>query len=332
MSDKIKNLVFEGGGVLGIAYLGVLKYLYHNERMKDVVRIAGTSAGAIIACVTCFNLSLEEISGIAQSLDYKKVPSKSEFDKLQLLTEDEIEILEGMFGDIHCLYRLLHNYGWFSTEYFYSWIKEVIAAQFDATKKKPPYTFADFKNTQLHKDNRPFFDLYIIGTNLSMKASSVFSYETTPLMEVAEAVRISMSIPLVFEAVQRKDLDKSGGSRLNVYCDGGAINNYPLNLFDSWKYNTNPVYGANMETLGVRFLSKLDYSEIEDFIQYIGSLLHLSSYIQQEIYESNPLNKARSIVIDSGDINPLDFDIAPGDERYDYLYYQGYTAAKNFFI
>lgn len=33
MSKRIENLVFEGGGVLGISYLGVLQYLYENNLM-----------------------------------------------------------------------------------------------------------------------------------------------------------------------------------------------------------------------------------------------------------------------------------------------------------
>lgn len=56
MFNKPVNLVFEGGGALGIAYLGVLHYLYQNNILQNVKRVAGTSAGAITACITSFNL------------------------------------------------------------------------------------------------------------------------------------------------------------------------------------------------------------------------------------------------------------------------------------
>ena len=46
-----------------------------------------------------------------------------------------------------------------------------------------------------------FRDLYTTGTNLTQQRVQVFSYETTPTMLVADAVRISMSIPLYFRAV-----------------------------------------------------------------------------------------------------------------------------------
>ncbi|MDD3172848.1 MAG: patatin-like phospholipase family protein [Herbinix sp.] len=331
MIRQVNNLVFEGGGILGISYLGVLDYLMQNGWTKDIKRIAGTSAGAITACITSFNLAFADLNAIAESLDYSKLPSKSALDNLDLIPEDVKKTIAELLGDINCIYRLMNKYGWYSTEYFYLWIRDVIADQFNSAKKRPPYTFSDFKNASLHKYNRPFWDLYIVGTNLSMKNSSVFSYETTPMMEVAEAVRISMSIPLFFEAVITDDSKVSDNSMTNVFCDGGAINNYPLNLFDSPRYNPYLYYGANMDTLGVRFRSTLKYAPIDNLLAYIESILHLSSYIQQEIYESNPLNKQRSIVIDTYDISPLDFNIEVNDDTYRLLYNQGYTAAKAYF-
>ncbi|KFO67772.1 phospholipase, partial [Smithella sp. SCADC] len=51
-----RNLVFKGGGVRGIAYLGALQYLYEHNYMQHVERVAGTSAGAITALATALNL------------------------------------------------------------------------------------------------------------------------------------------------------------------------------------------------------------------------------------------------------------------------------------
>jgi NTE family protein len=331
MIRQIDNLVFEGGGILGISYLGVLDYLIQTGWMNTVKRIAGTSAGAITACIASFNLPFAEINAIAESLDYSKVPSKSALDNLDFIPEEIRKTLDELFGDINCMYRLMHRYGWYSTEYFYLWIREVIADQFIPAKKRPPYTFSDFKDTSLHKHNRSFLDLYVIGTNLTMKSSNVFSYETTPQMEVAEAIRISMSIPLFFEAVITDDQEISGNSMTNVFCDGGAIRNYPLNLFDSLRYNPYLYYGVNMDTLGVRFKSTLQYSPIDNLLSYIESLLHLSSYIQQEIYENNPLNQDRTIVIDTYKVSPLDFNIEVNDSAYRFLYDQGYAAAQEYF-
>lgn len=331
MIRKIRNLVFEGGGVWGIAYLGVLDYLYHNGLMEHVTKVAGNSAGAITACITSFNLPFTSIKEIADTLDYKKIPQKSDIEELEWIPEELRELLDNLFGNIDCMFRLANQYGWYSTDYFYTWIKQVIASQFDLSKKQAPFTFADFKNTSIHKNKRPFLDLYIVGTNISMKTCEIFSYETTPNMEVAEAVRISMSVPLLFEATKRDNKSINGTYTSNYYCDGGVLNNYPIQLFDTLDYNTNPYQGINLDTLGIRFISTQSYSKIGNLLDYIVSLLYTSIFLQQEYYENYPINKERSISINPYNINPLDFNISLNDETYLFLYTKGYESAMNFF-
>ena len=116
------------------------------------------------------------------------------------------------------------------------------------------YAFADFKDSSIHKNNREFLDLHIIGTDMTSRATRTFCYETTPDMEVAEAVRISMSIPFFFESIKIDNKFNEASKQTHVYSDGGVVRNYPLNIFDS------PVYGecfneegVNLETLGARF-------------------------------------------------------------------------------
>lgn len=40
-----KNLVFKGGGIRGIAYVGVIEVLDENDILQQIERVAGTSAG-----------------------------------------------------------------------------------------------------------------------------------------------------------------------------------------------------------------------------------------------------------------------------------------------
>lgn len=331
MTRKVRNLVFEGGGILGIAYLGVMDYLYHNSLLENVTRVAGTSAGAITACVASFNLPFKELKEIVDTLDYSKIPQKHEIEELKWIPLEVKEILNGIFGDINCVYRLVNHYGWYSTSYFYSWIQEVIESQFDVSKKRPPYTFADFRNPSIHKDGKEFHDLYIVGTNLSLKVGEVFSFETTPHMEVAEAVRISMSVPLLFEAVKVNRISEESGLQMNVFCDGGVINNYPIQLFDEDEYNTYPFNGVNLDTLGVRFSTNTNYTSIDNLLEYSISLVHTAVFLQQEYYQNFPINNERSITIDTKDVKAFDFNVKIDDEIYNFLYTQGYDSAKNFF-
>jgi len=315
------NLVFEGGGVLGIAYLGALQYLYQEGLLDNLKRTAGTSAGAITACITSFNLPFQELKSIADTLNFKNIPNTDSSLNLPKLSAPMQQELESVFKDFNSLYRLLTKYGWFSTDYFYQWLKTTIAAQFNHAKKKPPYTFADFRNPAIHKGQRNFHDLYIIGTNLNCHASKVFCFETTPDMEVALAVKISMSIPLFFETVEMKDF----------YCDGGVMWNFPIRLFDyppSQKSNSSNI---NRNTLGLCFFNPTQCSSIHNLADYIFHLYSSLLNVQKDMFHNSPDDGARSIQIDTADVSFIDFNITTGDPTYRFLYRQGYQAAHTFF-
>ena len=61
-----ENLVFEGGGVLGLAYCAALEELHKMNILAKVKNYAGSSAGAIVAsalaCGASFNFLLSEMS------------------------------------------------------------------------------------------------------------------------------------------------------------------------------------------------------------------------------------------------------------------------------
>ena len=58
----IKNLVFEGGGIKGLAYAGALEALAGRGHLQTVEQVAGTSAGAITALLVALGYDLEAIN------------------------------------------------------------------------------------------------------------------------------------------------------------------------------------------------------------------------------------------------------------------------------
>lgn len=323
MNYQQQNLVFSGGGILGIAYIGMLDYLYKIKLAPDIQRVAGSSAGAIAACITSFNLPFQETKAIADSLDYSKVPSTSDPHEPKNFSKSEETQLNKVFGNIECVYRLIKRYGWYSSIYFYDWIRHQIANQFDATKKVPPYTFTDFMNPDIHKDGRRFKELYIIGTDISNKTSTVFSAVDTPHMEVAEAVRISMSVPLFFEAVKSFETTENLVDMPRIYSDGGIMYNYPINLFDK--------ECPSNETLGALFRSNVPPAQVNHLVDFIVNLISCTASIQTQISYNTPINMKRSIQIFTANISSLDFNVKTGDETYTFLYEQGYKAAEKYF-
>ncbi len=167
----IKNLVFSGGGVLGISYIGALKYLYENNHLKDLKRVAGTSAGAITACILSFNLSFQELERIAESLEYKKVPGTETHSSLKIIPPIVKKEIEKVLGDVDGLYRLSKDYGWYSSQYFYEWLKIQIANQFKGTGINPPNNIYEFNYA---KHAKPFLMLFTNITEISTTPLIVF--------------------------------------------------------------------------------------------------------------------------------------------------------------
>ncbi|OIO66599.1 MAG: patatin [Zetaproteobacteria bacterium CG_4_9_14_3_um_filter_49_83] len=208
MEYSFRNLVFEGGGVKGIAYVGALKVLQEKGILVQVQRVAGTSAGAINAVLLSLGYTPEETNEVLSKLEFKN-------------------FMDDSWGVARDSKRLLKEFGWYKGDFFRAWIGNLIAGKIGNAEA----TFAELKA-------HGCLDLYLVGTNLSTKFSEVYSAEHTPRMRVADAARISMSIPLFFASV--KD------ARGDRFVDGGVLNNYPIKLFDREKY----LSGATADKLG----------------------------------------------------------------------------------
>ncbi len=323
----VRNLVFKGGGVRGIAYIGALEVLDEMGILEHVDRAAGTSAGAIAATLFSFRLSIAETKALFNTLDITKVPQVTLKD---LPTGDTPrERLRRIIHtpDLESASRFLNNYGWHSSRYFYVWLQGIIAQQCEGNGMA---TFAEFQE-------RGFRELYIVAANVSRQRPEYFSAQDTPDVAVADAVRMSMSIPLFFEALQFDGRHFGSG---DYYVDGGVYDNFPMDIFDapefareSWAYRD----GVNWETLGL-FLYPETSKHPGDPIMpknvwafsnlMIQSLYH--SYAVSS-YETNPVDKQRTIEISDCGIPTTEFSITPDCEKYEQLYQSGRSAAKAFF-
>lgn len=67
--NHIDNLVFQGGGVKGVAYIGVLEELA-KMGTPNFKRVAGTSAGALLALALALKLPIKDISQLLM-IDFK---------------------------------------------------------------------------------------------------------------------------------------------------------------------------------------------------------------------------------------------------------------------
>ena len=160
---KPKQIAFMGGGVLGIAEAGA----FSEIDISELQAVAGTSAGAINACLVAMKYTPAEIKAIINACNFASFKDANVF---QAFTD-------------------LHNFGIYKGNAFLTWIK----AQIKTKTGNELSTFADFNKAG-------FLDLSIYATNLNTKSVTKFSFATTPNVAVCDAVRCSMSIPLFFEA------------------------------------------------------------------------------------------------------------------------------------
>lgn len=290
-----RNLVMEGGGIKGVAYGGAMAELEKRGILKDIVRVAGTSAGAIQASLLALGYSSEEISEIISSTP-----------------------IESFNDDGFVAYgtkRLFKKYGWFKGDTFLKTMEKLIANR----TGNPNLTFEE-----LHEfaKSYPFRDLYVVGVNLSSQHYEIFSHETYPKMRIADAVRISMSIPLYYGALwvnpEGKIIDEpKPEDNAQLFVDGGLLLNFPVQIFDHSKYLNNyegePTELFNEETLGFRLerCDQIDREqrnvegiapfEITDFGTYMSAL---STVVMRNVSPPHPRDLSRTVYINDLGMNP----------------------------
>ncbi|HEY1774172.1 MAG TPA: patatin-like phospholipase family protein [Gammaproteobacteria bacterium] len=233
---QFRNLVFEGGGVKGIAYAGAIQVLEQNKILPNITRVAGTSAGAITATLLALGAGSKDVADIVGGTDFRQFMDSS------LLPTSNV-------------WRLWKQYGWYKGDAFAAWMQGIIKQRTGAAGT----TFAQLRALKAHnaKGRGAFRDLYMVGTDLSKQQALTFSGDDTPDVPIWYATRTSMSIPLFFQAIMAQG---------DVRVDGGVSWNYPIDMFDDKRFLDDPKKGVkpdyptlydddqvyNKETLGFR--------------------------------------------------------------------------------
>lgn len=321
--SQFRNLVFEGGGVKGIAYAGAVEVLEGiNGFLPGIERVAGTSAGAITATLLALGATSQDVERIVGGTKFRK-------------------FMDDSWGIVRDTTRLINEFGWFKGDAFSKWMKKHI----DALAENKDLTFAQLKAMAV--DSEKYKELAMIGSNLTLQKPEVYSADTTPDMRIWEAVRTSMSIPLFFKAVRDSDGD--------VLVDGGVTWNYPIDLFDRKKYLSAPDnvgltrpeltigkwpdYAYNKQTLGFRVDSSDEIAfykrhedmpplEVDNLPEYIKAILGFMTDMANRSHLQEQ-DRNRTVFIDSAGIGTTEFDLSDTDIRT--LTNNGRKATQEFF-
>lgn len=210
--------VFSGGGMKAIAFLGALQKIEENGFQFQ--RLAGTSAGALIAALVASGYRSNEIIDMLHTTEFEKF----------------LDVRKPMipFPFIKWL-RIYWKMGIYKGDAIEKWIRRKL-------KEKGVETFADL----------PHGTLRVVASDLSKGRILVLpddlrKYGVLPeKFSVARAVRMSSSLPFFYEP--NFLYNKTGGK--SVIVDGGVLSNFPLWLFDPEEgpIIQRPVLGFQLST------------------------------------------------------------------------------------
>jgi NTE family protein len=311
MSDQYADLVFEGGGVKGLGLAGAFAAIeQHGFTPKSV---AGTSAGAITAALVAAGYNSNELDKIVLDLPFASFKDESFLDKVP----------GGKAASV------LKDLGIYEGKVFEEWIAEKLA-------KKGKTKFGHIVNPDA-RDPDGRWCLRVIASDVTHRRMLVLPNDAPHLgldpddMDIAYAVRMSMSIPIFFEPVQHKN-PKTGDTHLIV--DGGMLSNFPVWLFDCRDRDPRwPTFGLMLvepeptKPIGHRIDGEdhgIERGSLLDFVKSLALTMmaaHDRMYLDQATY-------ARTIAIPTLGVGTTEFEIKP--DRVKALYDSGHQAATDF--
>jgi NTE family protein len=181
--------------------------------------------------------------------------------------------------------------------------------------------------------------LYITGTDLSWQRLRVFSHETYPNMRIADAVRISASIPFYFRPVWMDNDGRCFESNDSLFsrslmADGGLLANYPLGIFDSSRYTNGEQpnrFQRNTTTLGLQLEEPWIVDSPQAQINRPYPIDNNNTYLKSiyKLLVDKPVNDLeRTILISNLSLNPRIRKLP--QKQVDELLESGRQAARKF--
>jgi NTE family protein len=252
------DLVFEGGGAKGMALIGA--YEEFADQGNTHGRLLGTSAGAITAALVAAGYTPDEM---IESLDEQEngrhvfagfmgIPAAFTEEELQassirtILRDIDIRFVPDFLEEridnaiarlvarnrrgAHLL-AFIERGGWYAADRFVAWLEAKLdSGQWNGQQRQfSQMTLAEF----FHATR---IDVSLVASDTTDGRLLVLNHNTAPECPLVWAVRMSMSIPLVWDEViwqtswgpyQQRDISA------HAIVDGGLLSNFPLELFIS---------------------------------------------------------------------------------------------------
>lgn len=287
--SKIDTIVFSGGGIKGISYIGFMTALLEKINISQIKHYIGASAGGIFCYFLVLGYTLDEIKKILYNYDFANI----------FLHTDQQELL---------LDNLVCNLGYFDGNLLKNFFIELLEVKFD----RKDITFIELYELTNIK-------LTLAVTNFTTQSLEYWNYISVPNISVIDGILSSSRVPLFFCPITING---------NIYLDGGIINNYPINYIDIENINTviGACITSKKEINEITELfNKNNSPSFENLINYFFGLLILT--FQSKITIMDKAYLKRTVQLQNRYANFLDFNIS--DEIKDIMITSAYEKTKN---
>ena len=294
MKRKIDTLVFSGGGMKGIAYIGVFRCLENIKNRFvncdtncndipeiDIKMVCGVSIGSLMSLLYIIGYSSEALQDI-------------------ILNKDLCELKDISINNF------VNKYGFDSGKNIINWLEYLLENKGyskDITLKEL------YLKTGIHYK--------VCCTNLNKYKQEIYDYIRNPNLKITKVIRMSMSIPLIF-SVKRCNKD--------IIVDGGMVNNYPINMFED---NLDKVLGIKFIQKGEFFKDGLNF-EINTIEEYVFHTFNCYMVQKERSTTLSYKYKEHTICLETEHITTaVNFDLTR-ENKLD-LIELGYKSACNYF-
>lgn len=267
------DCVFEGGGAKGIVFVGACMEFVAAGHSYG--RLLGTSAGAITATLLAAGYTPEEmLAALAEeenghsvmagflgepapftAADIKRSAVRKFLRELDLpltpaFIEDTLDdaIANTMAANPHTrhLFAFVERGGWFGAEKFIAWMEHRLNS---GTWQGSTRNFGGMTLEQLYAATQR--ELAVVTSDTTGGRMLVLNHRTAPHCPVVWAVRMSMSIPLLWnEVIWQPEWGPYLGKDIHGHAlvDGGMLSNFPIELFISDEPQVTRLMGPKQNT------------------------------------------------------------------------------------
>ncbi len=273
---KIIDLVFEGGGMKGIAFCGALRILAAKGYRPG--RLLGASIGSMVATLLAAGYTADELFNLVIDAKTGELIFKDHFMPFPSLEPAQIEVsatrrllksvdlpflpnfVEGGFdswlakklmgkSSLKNFFNYLERAGTYNPEPFIQWLQDLLGAKIAGQTE---FSMSTLTMAEFHKITG--FNLSLLAADVTNPTMLILNHKTAPDCPVVQAVRMATAAPTFFPpVVWQAEWGTYGKRELTgeLIVDGGVLSNFPIELFLSQHETVTDILGKPGENTSV---------------------------------------------------------------------------------